>query len=435
MTNNWVNTLQEYLQAYNPSLGCRPEELWRYDEPAIWSAHSKVRTLLINQTHGGNRNMKWSAPHMKRKPARQDAAKRAYEELKASRHLPCASGSLPLAVPISHMSLNQGQARPPANTTGPRLELPLFPADMMEIEAVVCIARSAGVKITADQGSRDLAFQFEEDNEARSNGSTKKGKISEHIHLTQGNDTNNNELAFSLPPANLGELGEQFAVQWLNQQHHSAASSPPSSSYVRWMNGDGDQQLDHDIEYDIVYAATAGHGDAPATRTIHIEVKTRWRRCQAKMSARQLRRLLDPSEDYALLVVGDFKNVFDVDTVFGLPSPSAPRIRILHSCADHMGMGMGMAEVGVGAGWAKKKKQKQKNEEDDREGDNDNSHSPKMGMPAREQNDQEWPLLLACMSGQVVHTQPSVKSTSWARIAQSKTSQLGAGSRANSKWQ
>jgi hypothetical protein len=112
------------------------------------------------------------------------------------------------------------------------------------------------------------------------------------------------ENATTSQPTSLGQLGEEYAAAWLQQQTWVAQGS------MRWLNGDGDQYADHDFE--CVPMVEPRH--------LHVEVKTWWRRSVAKMSSRQLQRLLAPSDDYILLIIRDAHNMFGVRST----SASAP---------------------------------------------------------------------------------------------------------------
>merc|ERR1740129_477718 len=140
---------------------------------------------------------------------------------------------------------------------------------------MVCAARQAGVSIAVPYGSQELSL----------------------LDLTfddiQGSGSDGNGVAVAYPtakvidesiPKNLGQLGEEFAVAWLQRQQWVATGS------VRWLNCNHDLQADHDIECE----PTAEPGRQ------HIEVKTQWRKRGAKMSPRQLARLLDAIDNYRL---------------------------------------------------------------------------------------------------------------------------------------
>lgn len=106
-------------------------------------------------------------------------------------------------------------------------------------------------------------------------------------------------------PTNLGHLGEEYACRYLSCQPWIQPDS------VKHLTSEGND-----------YACACVPLAEPGRSTV--EVKTRWDGCRVKLSARQLSRLLDPSDDYMLLVVGDASRLFE-------SPPSPPQVRIVHS--------------------------------------------------------------------------------------------------------
>lgn len=105
---------------------------------------------------------------------------------------------------------------------------------------------------------------------------------------------------------------------------------------VKWLNADDDAQLDHDFE--CIVDDSEGFGRS------HIEVKTRWRGCRrAAPSQRQACRLSDPEDDYMLLVVGNFRNLF----VGAKPEP--PVVRCLPNVlVEHLELPMEYVNFVIG---------------------------------------------------------------------------------------
>ena len=117
----------------------------------------------------------------------------------------------------------------------------------------------------------------------------------------------NKTVGKAAPPSNLGTLGEEWAFAWLKQQKWVKPGT------LVWLNERGEAHDSHDFECVSL--------KSPGRR--HIEVKTRWRRFKgASASARQRERVLDPEDDYLLLIIGFFENVFQCD-------PIAPQVRLL----------------------------------------------------------------------------------------------------------
>ena len=299
--DNFIGELQEQLQAWAPSLGCRPEELYRIEEQEHGEQAFRARVVLLSTTDAadntGTRDMPWSHTSASKKPARQAAARAALDDLRASGARPHDPAHVPLAVPSSSGS---GSGTGMVQGSDETAVLPHLSNELLRTRATVCTARQAGVYISADHapGQKDGVFDVAFDavlldparGEAEDGGS--------QIDL----------CASRAVPANLGALGEEFAAAWLAEQQWVAPGS------VRWLNASSEHGHDHDIECEPLCH--------PARR--HVEVKTRWWRCKAKMSSRQLQRLLDPQDDYMLVVVGDARMLFTTP-------PTPPRIRILTS--------------------------------------------------------------------------------------------------------
>ena len=124
----------------------------------------------------------------------------------------------------------------------------------------------------------------------------------------------------SMAPANLGALGEEYAFWWLRQQ--------PWVQSVVWLNMDADAQHDHDFE---CVVDNEGFGRS------HVEVKTRWRGCRrAAPSLRQGNRLRHAEDDFMLLIVGNFRNLFadppEPPVVRCIPNVLEERILIPEEC-------------------------------------------------------------------------------------------------------
>lgn len=307
---NHINEMQEHLQAGAPSLGCRPEELWEWEVERCGEQSFRARVVLLSIADPtATPAMPWGDTFVGKKPAKQDAARKALLELQRTRLRPHDAFRTPLAVPVS----GGGGSGSGSTTSGTGhrsvtpMTLPKLPAAVLEVEPVVCSARGAGVSITAGVGATrlgeyDLSFDaFSAAVRSSATSAADTGMRPPPATMEPGM-----MLPATPAPPNLGELGEEFAVAWLGQQPFVRPGS------VQWLNGERDAGEDHDIECEPLAE--------PGRR--NVEVKTRWRKCSPKMSARQLQRLLDPDDDYMLLVVGNFHRLYD-------PLPGPPDIRVL----------------------------------------------------------------------------------------------------------
>ena len=311
---NYINEMQEHLQAGAPALGCRPEMLWKWDVDRLNEQSFRFRVVLLHTVDpSGTWTMPWGEGCVGKKLAKQDAARRALVELRRTHSQPHDASSIPLAVAVAARSSGVGSVETGFNDLAivEAATLPELDDDLLGIIPVVCSARQRGVHITAEAGATTLGEYLltfgpsigSGDGDGDGDGGGGGGGS-----LTRPSRAH--RAIFSTAPPNLGKLGEEFAAAWLRRQPFVAPES------VRWLNCDNDAAEDHDLECEPLAD--------PGRR--HIEVKTRWRKCRHTMSSRQLQRLLDPDDDYMLLVVGNFYRVFDDKGPFNLPD-----IRVLHS--------------------------------------------------------------------------------------------------------
>ena len=108
-SDNFIGELQEQLQAWAPSLGCRPNELYRFEERRGGEQAFSARVVLLVTTDAadntGTRDMPWSRTSASKKSARHAAARAALEDLRSSgarphdpAHVPPA-GMVPSSTP------------------------------------------------------------------------------------------------------------------------------------------------------------------------------------------------------------------------------------------------------------------------------------------------------------------------------------------------
>lgn len=284
---DWVSALQQHLQRLAPASGCHAEELWRYDEPDSWVSGDRVRIVLLNTQHdvGHERAMEWSEPQVKRKPARHEAAMMALTALRISGDRPHDPNRAPTKV--SAASSSQGAGGAPALSLK-LAALPLLDENLLSVAPIVLMAKEASLGM-AMMSHNGLAIAPDA---ASANSMTYSAVVHDQPRADE--------------PANLGALGEEYAERWVNSQ--------PWARSVTWLNRKEDMGLDHDL--------TCKPTAEPGRHAI--EVKTKWRGSKVKMSKRQLLRLLDPVQDYMLLVIGDARNLFQTPA-------QPPFVRIIHS--------------------------------------------------------------------------------------------------------
>ena len=310
--NNSVNRMQEHLQAICPVSGCPP---WRYDERGD-TDRWKVRIVLEQCGPRGDQDtpMPWSPPCGKKKDAKKAAARLCLESLIASGDRPHDPAHVrPLAVGLAHRAAAAGAGAARAGAAGAAggaaaapAVLPTLDAALLGAAAVECTARAAGQSSGWRQG-----VAAEPQPEAAAGGGSDSDA---EDPVTSMGDSDEAGGAAGPPgghvPPNLGQLGEEYAVGWFRHRGFT----------VRWLNGEGEQQQDHDLE---TWAGSSSTSSSSSNTTAPrlVEVKTRWRGSKAAMSRRQRARLLDPADDYVLLIIGEARRLFEAPA-------SQPYVRI-----------------------------------------------------------------------------------------------------------
>ena len=272
--------------------------LWRHEDGKNVVGHFRVRIILVNTGPLADQEMQmpWSEQFVRKMDAKKDAARVCLEYLLENHLYPHDPSRLPLAV----ASIATGCGGGSASASGPERILPELaphnPFGLLAVEPVIMtpIATGSSVEYTDDGSDQD-----DDDDELE-------------VCRMATFDVPSSPMSAapqSLPPANLGTLGEKYALEWLAVQSWVMPGS------VRWENKSS-KAATRDI---------ACQPKGPPGRT-HIEVKTRWRRFKkAGASRAQRARLLDPEDDYMLLIVGYFENLYPSDG----SAPRPPQIRIL----------------------------------------------------------------------------------------------------------
>ena len=301
---NYVNIMQEILQAKAPSLGCQCQDLWEYDDKQVAEQLFQVRIILKNTIRGGEWPMPWSDIFNNKKSAKQDAARKAITILSSEN--PHDPNAVPLTV-REHNHTSHCRTPPTAGVQinfsldEPRLSDLLKPSILAGLVAMELTAASKDKEKTINCAALSLSCNPESDNE----------EIDSEEDLDWLGLEADDNAARSLPPDNLGRLGEDFAFRWLQEQAWVRRAS------VVWLNADHDAAADHDLDCELAHAA------GPGRRCV--EVKTRWAaRRRTAASRRQLARLLDPEDDYILLVLTHFSRLFAAP-------PSLPAVAIFCS--------------------------------------------------------------------------------------------------------
>ena len=281
--DNDINRMQELLQARCPVDNC--SALWRADEETTTRGF-RTRIILVNTGPEGDVDMPmpWSHTHARKVDAKKEAAGICLRQLEENGMHPHDPSQLPLMVGLTTGGGGGGSG---GGAVGIEAVLPNLTPGLLAVVPVVMAPAEAGVGY-AEEGDSDG-----EDEPAAAAVATSAILPAP----PQGR----------LPPLNLGALGEQYALGWLAEQ--------PWVSSVSSAN-----ELAQAVTRDIECVPTG----PPGRR--HVEVKTRWRRFKrAGASAAQRGRLLDPDDDYMLLIVGFFENLLPSDG----REPTAPQIRVL----------------------------------------------------------------------------------------------------------
>ena len=309
---NSINRMQEYLQAICPVSGVPPyscEDLGR-------EGHWRMRIVLERTGPCGDEAMPmpWSAAHRVKMVAKKEAARLCLEALRASGARPHNAAQVWKSVFESRSGSGGG-----GGDNGPvaaPAACPMLTDDLLAVQPVVCAP--VGVVGGGEAGVAEPDCNDDDDDDVDPPAPSAAGGASSRCFcsaqyecwLCAGRRADMPAAPQSrLPPANLGELGELYALEWLQRQPWIKPGS------VRWMNA-STQAPTRDLECVPL--------EAPGRR--HVEVKTRWRRFKRAGATRAQRaRLLDPQDDYMLLIVGFYENVLPGD---GQP-PSPPQVRVL----------------------------------------------------------------------------------------------------------
>eukprot|EP00035_Acanthoeca_spectabilis_P005545 m.115044 g.115044 ORF g.115044 m.115044 type:complete len:637 (-) comp13074_c0_seq1:61-1971(-) len=329
---NHINALQDHLQSLAPSRGCRLETLYHIVAEEVRPQWFQAQVVLLNTDCPEDITMPRSGEFVGLQPARQEAARLALARLHATGITPHCQTALdrPLVVrkksaPHSRLNLSDRirellKEESAGGLTGwapsDQAFLPPLTDHLLAVSPVVCSA-SSGNAITAEVGAAslgvlevDLSGIDDTTHELGDGMAATEG--AERVVSFPAEDSSMHlemellDSALQRVPPNLGALGEQYVAEWLARQPWVKSGS------VRWLNQESEAAADHDIE--CVPLGEPGRS--------HVEVKTRWRRCKATMSARQLARLLDPSENFMLVVVGNAHKLLE-------SPPQPPQIRIL----------------------------------------------------------------------------------------------------------
>ena len=294
--DNSINRLQEYLQAICPVSGVPPYSC----EDRGSQGHWRMRIVLEQTGPSGDEAMPmpWSAAHGVKVVAKKEAARLCLEALRASGARPHNAAQVWKTIFETRGGVGGGDNGPVAAPA----ECPTLTDDLLAVHPVVCApGGEAGVD---EPGDDDV-------NPPPPSAASRcfcSGRYECWLCAERRADMPTAPQGL-LPPANLGELGELYALKWLQRQPWIKPGS------VRWMN-ESTQAPTRDLE-----CVPLG---APGRR--HVEVKTRWRRFKRAGATRAQRvRLLDPQDDYMLLIVGFFENLLPSD---GQP-PSPPQVRVL----------------------------------------------------------------------------------------------------------
>jgi Zn-finger nucleic acid-binding protein len=301
--DNYVNQMQEYLQMLCPTGRC--ETLWRYqDHPANRQEHYRVQILLINTGPDSDADLPqpFSNAYSRKKDAQKNAAKLCLESLERTGARPHDPSVVPLMVGVDGRSGGgNGQNASVLAASLPGLLPELDPESLRAIVPVVLLPSEA-----SSEGKNGRLSLAKADDDACA-GYSSDSSDSDDNDLISAVENAKGDIVSA--PSDLGRLGEKFALAWLQEQSWVKPDS------LVWLNDDSETQHDHDLE--CVPLSSPGRA--------HIEVKTRWRRFKgAAARPRQRERLLDPDDDYMLLVVGFFEE-FLVDD-------KPPRIRLLPNC-------------------------------------------------------------------------------------------------------
>ena len=304
--NNSINRMQEHLQAICPVSGVPP-----YTEDVRGGVNRwQVRIVLLRTGPSGDENMPmpWSSTHVVKKDAKKEAARLCLEALRASGARPHDIHQVWQAVRVTGSGGGSGEEG--GGPVGAAVAFPALTDDLLAAQAVVCTPVASG------SGAGDV--QLEDDPDGADDGPPAAAAAHQRCFCSEGYECwlcvqRTAEMPAppqgSLPPDNLGALGEQYALQWLQRQPWVEPDS------VKWLNEDGTQAPTRDLE-----CVPIG---PPGRR--HVEVKTRWRRFRkAGATKAQRARLLDPEDDYMLLIVGFFENLLPSDG-----PASAPQVRVL----------------------------------------------------------------------------------------------------------
>lgn len=237
--------------------------------------------------------MPWSRECSRIVTAKKAAAGLCLTALLASGDMPHNPSRVPLIV--SETSSGNGSGGSAATFVGAETNLPDLTDLLLAVSPIILTPAAAAAASEDDEEEDNCGLHgYSEDEEENEE---KKGRVFGTVPQI---------------PENLGQLGEEYAFRWLQKQPWVVPGS------VLWLNESAESSFSHDLECEPCEAP--GHGRR------HVEVKTRWRRFRkAGATKAQRARLLDPEDDYLLLIIGYFENLFPSS---GRDS-SPPQIRLL----------------------------------------------------------------------------------------------------------
>ena len=307
---NWINMMQEWLQRHCPI--AQSQRLWRDESERVGEQRFRVRVILINTGPTGDQDlpMPWSRVTCPKVDAKKDAARLCLARLLEMDTFPHDPSQVRHAVGVAAASSGGGAANGAASsssmagTTLPDLT-DLLAVDPVIMTPVLSSTYANAARVANDVEEEEVAVVDKDDGDDDDDDDGDEAVWSSSTTAPPAQATT------STAPPNLGALGEEYALCWLRAQPWVVAASVTSENVLG-----GEQAATRDI----ACVPTA----SPGRR--HIEVKTRWRSFgKLKASAAQRARLIDPDDDYLLMVIGAFENLLPTDG----RAPSPPRVRLL----------------------------------------------------------------------------------------------------------
>ena len=251
MEHNYVNEFQEYIQALAPGLGARLETMYRFVECSYHHGFScRIELLNVASNYEGPRLMGESRIFASKKSARQNAARLALLELQKGRLHPHDPHAQPLVVAEKEKNNNNHQSM---TEELPDFVLPPLSTALLDVEAVVVQG-----KVAMKEKPEKEEYLFEKRDDELSN-------ITRVFTIADISDVHASTQICTDIPGNLGRLGEEYVLHWLQVQ--------PWIVSVVWLNEEEDQGT-HDIECCVT-------GDPGRS---FVEVKTHWNKARASAS-------------------------------------------------------------------------------------------------------------------------------------------------------